>query len=268
MDLNLVRIEISITTAAACSFESAMLRNPSSIEAMLGELCRRELSTDPELLRRHQKPGLPFVFNLPEHGDNGISRIALMLMGPSIPSIRLFTDVVEAHSGGGAIISLHAIDYQGTITEIGRDGGDSMPVLSALDILDLETPLSIGCRTVFLRITTPLRISSGGREMSRLDPTVFIRAMLRRISSLAAYYGAPAEPDCMRMLAAASEEINCRRTSAVEAPTGRRGLTGLYELKGNLEDIAPYLMLGSMLHLGKGASYGMGSFDVIMPDIR
>ena len=267
MDLNLARIEIRLPTEAACSFESAMLGNPASIEAMLGELCSRELSTDPELLRRHQKPGLPFVFNLPEHGNNGISRIPLLLMGQSITCVRLFADAVEAHSAGGGVISLHAIDYQGGMTEIVRDGGDTMPVLSAAETVALETPSFIGCRTLLLRLLTPLRISSAGREISRFDPSAFIRAMLRRISSLAAYYGSPAEPDFIRHLAAESAEVVCRLRASVEPATGRRGVTGLYELKGNLQEIAPYLMLGSMLHLGKGASYGMGSFEVTSPDI-
>ncbi len=261
MDLNLARLVIQLSPGSAVQFSSALLDNSSAIEASLGQLCLRQLSSDPELLRRHQKPSVPFVFELPAHSKAGISSVALLLMGPSIPCLSLFIDAIENHSGKEGIISIKALDYQGSATDISCDGDTELPVLSAADILELEVSNYSGCPRILIEISSPLRIYSEGRELSRFDPSLFVRSMLRRVSSLAAYYGNGSDPDKFRELAFMAGSLKARYCGETEMSFKKRGLTGIYEISGNcLDELGPYLALGSIFNLGKGASFGMGKF--------
>jgi len=102
-----------------------------------------------------------------------------------------------------------------------------------------------------------------GRELNRFDPVFFIRSLLRRLSSLAAYYGEGVDTDHFRYLAGLAGEVRLLRQAVVRDTVAQgRGISGSYELQGPFAELGPLLCLGGLVHLGKGVSYGQGAFDV------
>lgn len=220
-------------------------------------LAARTISPDAELLKRHQKPGLPFVF-APCADTNGFS---LVLLGSAIPHLPLFLKALEL-DGANAI---RGCDYQDISVTL-RPGPDGMvenlPVLAASELIALATPQFQRCSSIRVNLLAPLRLVKNGHELSWFDPVFFIRSLLRRLSSLAAYYGEGVDTDQVRRLAELAGAVTLVRRTPAAVPSKGRGITGCYELNGPFDELGPLLVLGSLVHLGKGASYGLGDFEL------
>ncbi len=140
-----------------------------------------------------------------------------------------------------------------------------MPVLSAQDLMQQYLQEFVGCSKVSLTLCSPLRLMQQGRELNRFVPDQFIRMLLRRLSSLAAYYGTAADSQLFRTLAELSTKVSLISSDQADLagrPVAQRGIRGNFILSGPFSDLGPYLALGSLLHVGKGASYGLGSFRI------
>jgi len=227
------------------------------IEHPLAQLCSRSLSSDPELVRRHQKPGLPFVFSLPCHGQ-----LDCVLLGPAIAELSRILAVVSTSASLPMLASFTAYDYQGSAVDLTADGGDELPVLSLAQLLDMATPRYAACRRLRITLQTPLRLMAVGRELNCFDPARFVRSVLRRISSLSAYYGIAGDPETFARLADLAGALHVVEAKPVSAPQGKRGVLGSYIVQGPMGELGPLLELGGLLHLGKGASYGLGAFQI------
>ena len=228
-------------------------------------LLSRELSSDPEVVKIFQKPALPFVFSRNNQPDS----LGLTLLGPACSYLPLILAALETMLGGKQHFRQMAVlDYQGTAATLDYSDYEcisSMAILSAGELLSQYVPVYAGCTRIRLEFKSPLRLVHSTRELTCFDPAVFCRAMIRRISSLAAYYGSvDGEYDLFRDLAERSDEVCLVKTldSSRTSSGSERGVTGCYELAGPFDLFGPYMMLTSIVQLGKRASYGMGAFDI------
>lgn len=239
----------------------------------------QELAVDPVALKRHQKPPLPFMFSFPiinpSVENNMVLKCGLVVIGRAIHHLDVFVEAFAEFMTSDAcpvrteVIRVASRDYQGTERPLGSGSGilrsDDLVVLSAEGLLE-SRPWE--CNGLGIRLLSPLRLIEEGRPLVRFDFGRFARSVMRRVSALAYYYG-EYEFDCdFKELARQAEAIIgvddhfCQTTSA-----NRRmaGMTGHGIFRGDFSGLMPFLVLGTYVHVGKGAAFGMGRYELI-PD--
>lgn len=130
----------------------------------------------------------------------------------------------------------------------------------AATVPDLPEPLT-------LQILSPLRLMSDGRPAMTFDPSLFLRSLARRASSLSAWYGDhPIEMDfreVSRLCGMVRVEESTlrweRRSHTVQ------GLTGRVTMSGISRELIPFLLLGEYANAGKGAAWGFGCYRIRRP---
>ncbi len=288
MELNLVRIQINVSPQsfqAACDcllsgkgsvFEQRLrhllCERPGVVCSVCDQkqlcpvvvLTGRVLATDPELIRRHQKPGLPYMFSRSADDQS----VMLTAVGVASQMTDQLITVIKSCLGTAALRSLIPVDYQATpfvSSYSPQDATSNLPVLSLSELFEQHVPPYLGCQKLAVTMKTPLRLMSNSRELTRFDAAVFVRALLRRLSAMIAYYGDFNQSDMIRSLAVSADSIRIvavdRSDSGMYA--SMRGVTGRFVLSGPFEELGPYIALGSLLNLGKGAAYGLGQFSVV-----
>jgi hypothetical protein len=238
------------------------------------------LAVDPVALKRHQKPPLPFVFSFPLSADAtdapGILECRLVVIGQAIPHLEMlmegFSKLLESDDCDvpADIISFGSLDYQGAMQILGNESGITRPeglvVLSAEGLLE-SRPWEYACLAI--RLLSPLRLLEDGRPLTRFDFSRFACSVMRRVSSLAYYYG-ESEFDCdFKELSCQADAVNCTEDNFCHATCGNRkmsGITGFGSFKGDFSGLMPFLVLGTYVHVGKGAAYGMGCYELIPCD--
>lgn len=285
MDLNLVTLQLTLPAEALAKLTQLLgsaLRFEAALRALVCNrddrectgcpqngscpfvlLCGRMLSSDPELVRLYQRPGAPFILGPLQQTESGQLELSLVVLGPAIHHVALFVQAIEQSLDATGVCQVAVCDYQNqqcTLTDLSSGGLADMPVLSAATLLDLATPRFASCQQIQVTITSPLRMLHQGRELNRFEPGLFVKAVLRRISSLAAYYGKSADPDLFRRYAQSAERFRLLSQSVQQQ--GRRGVSGRFVLEGPCNELGPLLSLGGLLHIGKGAAYGNGAFTV------
>ncbi|MDD2500558.1 MAG: CRISPR system precrRNA processing endoribonuclease RAMP protein Cas6 [Geobacter sp.] len=289
MDLNLIKLNIflapqavsaivPILTGKGASFEDALRKVccvhqnqscptcPTSGVCVAPALIARQLSQDPELVRRYQKPGLPFVFYAGSGVDGLDGSLGFNLLGTACGHLPLFLKALNQFTAQDACIRLTASDYQNVAVELNHvypEMADNLPVLAAADLLTLYSHRFSCCKKVRLDLLSPLRLARDGHELTRFEPHYFIRSLFRRISSLAVYYGGGVDQKLFRHLAQRATSVSLvRQLPSKTVGSCLRGVTGSFELAGPFDELGPFLALGEQVHLGKGAAFGMGSFVV------
>lgn len=250
-----------------CTATDHLCQNcPSGDHCLLPGLTGRNLSQDHELLRRHQKPSVPYVFELPNPKQACLS---LTLLGPACGYVALFVQALELLLGQQRVCQVVALDYQGHQVALDLQPEaviENLPILSGAELVQQYTQQFTGCGGVDLKLVTPLRLVRDQHELSSLDPALFIRSLIRRVTALSAYYGLAADQDYVRFLVQQSSAVRLHSSACVDQSSinsfKKRGITGQYRLVGPFDELGPYLCLGSLLHVGKGAAYGMGAFHV------
>lgn len=153
-------------------------------------------------------------------------------------------------------------------------GGDSL-------VRPVDWPVSLeDCRqvpcpedAVRIRFVTQTRLKHGEAIVRRPDFHVLFRRLLGRLSSLARFHcGAPLDVDFRGLIAAAGvvqlvrDETRWTRWARYSARQDRRmewdGIVGEVAYEGELRPFWPYLVLGQWLHVGKGATFGLGRYEV------
>lgn len=243
------------------------------------DLFGQELARDPEVIRRHQKPPLPFAFHLPvlaaplKRGDE--FELGLVLAGRATGFVEefckamelLFTSASPGNMPAAALIRVESAGCSGFRSLVFREKGAHDPTgLCTISLDDLLAMNTLAADRISLRILTPLRNLHEGRVVTAFSFSSFIRPLLRRISSLSRYYYGNSLTMDYKRLAAQSESIEIRegnfhwvqRTN--ESP---EGIMGSGTLHGPLTDFHPALLLGEYLHCGKGAAYGLGRFEIL-----
>ncbi len=264
----------AIRTFFPAAFKRAgdRLHEPSWWQATFGQ----QLSPDPEAVRRYQKPPLPFVFDLPSlsAGHRGAAELGLTLVGSAVNHLPayilalrlLFAD--EAFTGRfpARLDAIVALDAVGSRTPLWRNGGEpslsGVPLVAASQLTDRElaTPDQL-----HLEILTPLRLLQDGHPCREPGFSLLARSLMRRVSALAYYYGGEELNMDFRWLAERSASVATVRSGLCWAEWGGgvQGVVGRIEFRGELLDFLPFFRLGERLHVGKGASFGLGRYSML-----
>lgn len=290
MDLNITRLAITPNPESLKSIMQVLTGKGRLFEEILqklscrhsGTLCEkcysnqscpipfltgRQLSYDPEVVRRFQKPGLPYIFERVSTFDREPESFLLTLLGTACIHISLFLSALDELTGVRSSCRIATVDYQQKQSEfvlIGRTESANLPILSAKEFLFNYDSQFNGCKRVEIEIKSPLRIMKNGRELQRFEPVQFIRSMLRRVSSLFLYYGFFSSFDQFKNLVELAENVKLVKIApfVTDYRGSVRGVGGLFELTGAFDELGGVLKLGSMFHLGKGASYNMGVYEI------
>ncbi|MBU5638785.1 CRISPR system precrRNA processing endoribonuclease RAMP protein Cas6 [Geomonas sp. Red69] len=257
--------ETAFRTALSCKRgDCAGCRN---VECAFPATFDQQIAEDPEAVRRHQKPPLPFIFDfpvlLPPPNRGRVCELVLTLVGSAIQHLPTYLAAVGLliEQKGGAPVGVTAESPGGERTAYSGDGSLSLPLLGSLDPA-LTGPLPT--ETVAIRLLTPLKLVQDGRLLKTFTFANFARTLMRRVSSLAYHYEG-AEPALdYRWLSQQSESVrtvesDCRFVSWNGRPAG---ILGSARFAGDLEPFHLLLQLGQATHLGKSASFGFGSYRV------
>jgi len=294
VDLNLVHIVFEVTTDnppallpqlydTVRRFDGYFKSINCSQADLSCQLCREQsalcayrsvfgqfLSVDPDILRRHQKPPLPFAFRIRENAyTSSCIELGIVIVGNAIQhmsmfqrAINLMVASVASNSGMDVAVSgTWSVDYQGGRHEFNAPS-HSLTLLSGPEIIE-STQYSDVVRICF---DSPLRLISAGSIVHSFDFALLLRSQLRRCSSLFAYYGeGELELDYVYMSDAAKRVTCIENSFRFTKPqwTQRAGLAGMLgsgEFTDLTDGMLPLLMLGSYLNAGKGAAFGMGVY--------
>jgi len=296
MDFNLVHLAITVRTddavqlclllpllgnefAAACRINCCRWPERACGSCSRQESCSwnlvfgQNLSADPSALKRFQKPPLPFMFTFPSmHGPaDGATEIecGLVVIGQAIPCLDLllegFREILLPLSA--EVLQVGTRDYQGIVHPLGDGTGVNCPenlvVLSINDVLDNRIWTG-SCLQI--RLMSPLRLFEEGRLLGHFDFSRFARSLLRRVSSLAYYYGAHEFACDYKELSRQADAVICTDNHFIRAADGNRRMAGLLgdgRFRGDFSGLLPFLVAGLYVHVGKGSSFGRGAYELL-----
>jgi CRISPR/Cas system endoribonuclease Cas6 (RAMP superfamily) len=227
----------------------------------------QKIAKDPEAVKRHQKPPLPFVFDFPipppapNRGE--ALELGITLFGTAVQNASRYISAVR--------FLLQAVPATITKIEAGAPGGGRSvvaagdnPALPLLSALDPAQPGPLAPDAVSIHFLTPLKLVNEGRLAKSIAFAPFARSLMRRVSSLAYYYER-AEPSLdYRWLSQLSDSVKTVCTDCRFVSWGGRpaGITGRISFEGNLEPFHLFLQVGVATHLGKSASFGFGAYRI------
>ncbi|MBP1728816.1 MAG: protein of unknown function, DUF2276-containing [Deltaproteobacteria bacterium] len=228
------------------------------------------LSADPSALRRYQKPPLPFAFRIPVLScrDTEEYDLSLVIVGDATRHLELYLKSVQQLCGRNSALGVQL----NAVAAVAADGSSQL-LGSGSGRLDLSsTPLRTFAEagsapvnrdgSITLQLLAPLRLLHNGKPLRCPSFPLLAGALFRRVSALAYYYGGVELADDFKWLAVKSREINGSASQLEWANWGGalQGTIGKLSFSGELEEFMPFLRLGELLNVGKGAPYGMGSY--------
>jgi CRISPR-associated endoribonuclease Cas6 len=248
---------------------------PEAATCPYNQILTQPLSADPAALKRYQKPSLPFVFDipvLPPNSNRGSTmELGLIIAGSAVNCLGEYiaaTGAMLRNPGfmrrlNASILKVETVGYRGIrhiIMEPG--GGVETGLLEILSVRGLQEAMVLPSDTVTLTIVTPMRIMGEGKPLRKLSFSPFVRALFRRLSSLAYYYGGEEAELDYKWLAEQSRLVECVAADVRWVEWGNKwsGLIGTATFTGDMSEYRPFLLAGEYLHVGKGASFGLGSF--------
>jgi hypothetical protein len=232
----------------------------------------QHLSSDPSALKRFQKPSLPFMFTFPSRHDLAEKsteiECKLVVIGWAIQYLDMllegFGDILLLLDAEVLLVGTR--DYQGIIHPLGDGCGvkypENLAVLSSHDLLENRIWTDT---TLHIRLLSPLRLFEDGRLFRTFDFNRFAMSLLRRVSSLAYYYGANEYALDYKELAREAAAIICTDDHfKLAAGKDRRvaGLMGYGRFQGDFSGLLPFLSAGLYVHVGKGSAFGMGAYEI------
>jgi len=232
----------------------------------------QKLASDPSALKRFQKPPLPFMFRFPFQQDTAASsselECGLVVIGQAIacldPLLDGFRKILEPLAA--TLVQVGTRDYQGTVHPLldlrGNHHPENLVVMSIKDLLESRV-LTKSCLQI--RLLSPLRLFEEGHLADCFEFSRFAKNLLRRVSSLAYYYGGHESNWDYKELARQADAIICSDNHfVISQETNRKlsGLSGSGSFRGDFSGLLPFLIAGSYVHAGKGASFGMGAYEL------
>lgn len=136
-------------------------------------------------------------------------------------------------------------------------------------------PASVDNHVVQLQFATPLRLQRDGHVLGvqKLAPRDLLTALVRRIAYLCEFQlGCPLEADfsglhAQSALVTGDKQLRwhdwTRYSARQKQPMTLGGAVGSWTLHGDLAPFMPFLHLGQWLHVGKNASFGLGSYRIV-----
>lgn len=140
-------------------------------------------------------------------------------------------------------------------------------------IADLDRGKTAGASLTLL-FQTPTRLVYSGRTVSDLYFHILCRMLLRRVSNLM-YFHCDTELDVdfrgliqkATRIETVSDELRWydwkRYSSRQHRHVKQGGLVGPITFQGNLQPFWHLLQLGSLVHVGKGTSFGLGKYRIV-----
>ena len=124
-----------------------------------------------------------------------------------------------------------------------------------------------------LHLLTPLRLVADGALVHRLSFELLMRTLFRRLSFLARHCGGTLDVRFAPLLEAAQRvEVAEDRTAWLDVASYSRrqgratpmgGLVGQVAFQGDLAPFLPYLVWGTVVHLGKDCTKGNGWYGIV-----
>lgn len=234
------------------------------------------LSSDPEVVRIHQKPSLPFSLYIGDMNATVSSiAIGIVVVGSAVnylvqfqkTLLRLVESAIDTYAPSTkASCHLYSLDYLGVRHAVASAAllPESVILLSGRHILQS----TMHTDTVRVIIKSPLRLLINGSTLHRFDFASFFRAQLRRCSSLLAYYGSGKLDLDFVSLSDLSQNVAVIENKMLytQPPWSKRlnraGMCGSAECVGLVEPMISLLLLGSYFNAGKGASFGSGFYQI------
>jgi len=238
----------------------------------------QDLTADPAALKRHQKPPLPFVFQIPvvttPSKEGQVAELGLVVVGTAMRHVRefclsllrLFRDDGWNRFAKASVAQIESEGCSGSRNPLMSDGELSPAGFATISAEDLSALNTLPPDHITLRVITPLRLLTEGHPVTEFSFSPFVRSLLRRISSLAYYYcGSVLDLDYKRLARLAdSIVVKDNYFSWTEWGKGRlTGLTGSGTAEGELADFHLLLLLGEYLNCGKDATFGMGRYQTV-----
>ena len=224
-----------------------------------------------EGMKRRWRPGEELVFEL-------------VLLGPAVayaPHLVYALDEVgktglgtgwKTGKGRYDLVEVATIDQRGAQVLLTAPDKKLTALPEARPVADLLEHVDAHPDSCRLHFVTPLRLRKRGRWIGTrdLEANHLVESIRRRVEVLAMIYGdavqlGPAQSfqDIRvgtRKLRRQSQE---RYSSRTKSSMPMDGLLGEIELKGAWQRLYPLLQLGELLHIGKGATMGMGQYELM-----
>jgi hypothetical protein len=227
-------------------------------------------------LKRFQKPPLPFAFQLPVIPDVSADcvnvDIGISIAGTSLNYLECFIDalyialksIAEESKLRLQISCITSEGYDGTQTTLNASG-DGLVILEGDQLL---TSTLDNKDMIRVTVHTPMRLLHESSVLKKITFPYLIRPLMRRLSSLAYYYGGEEFSLDFNLLSRESEKTvtdnSMIRWSMWDGCAS--GLLGDLILAGDLHEYLPFLLMGEYFNVGKGAAYGMGHFSMAIYD--
>lgn len=188
---------------------------------------------------------------------------------------RAFARGVGAGGGTAELLGVSVIDAQ-------KDGQETLRSIyqpgQRLDEHPQHAQLRTGTPSerITLQFKTPLRLQLDGRALppAKLTARTLLMALVRRASLLAEIHGGKRlySADEFSTLAESAQQVEShhdltwrdwtRHSSRQQRSMQLGGCIGKWQLYGNLAPFQSLLWLGSWLHVGKEASFGLGKYHI------
>ena len=240
---------------------------------------------DTEIMRLYPKAPHPFVVEPP------LDSVRIVVPGQSL----LFNLILIGKAIDMLPYFIHGFEEMGTLglgrkrarfklrkVECLTDGTPSFTVYDGRmrELLAPPQPVALLSETgqppedVTLKFLTPVRIKYNGKMAQQLDFHVFMRALLRRISSLAYFHcGLKVDWD-FRGLIEKAESVKTvssnlhwydwqRYSSRQNTRMKLGGFMGKVRYQGEMSDLWDIIRLGEVVHVGKATTFGLGKYEII-----
>lgn len=266
-------------------------------ECMLGSICTYRLCFEPNSPQERDVPGggydsipRPFVLDILSAKDDGFGPgdrfvVELTLMGRAIPTFPHFIaalfEMTRSRLGKGegsvALVSVDSVDpVDGTVWPIlapeSRTISGRPFVRTGYDLSALLGNVGTDVAAVEVEFQTPTRLKVEGRLCPQPEFEALVRALLRRITMLLRFHQEvePAGVDYSGVLAKARavQLADCEvrwldqgRYSARQRTRMKLGgIVGRARYEGEVAPFLQLLKLGEQIHVGKGATFGLGRY--------
>jgi len=240
-----------------------------------------------EMLRKYTSVPHPFVLN-PMTGEKGLYkpgmplRFGMTLVGRAVEYMPYFVFAfmkmgkrgVGKGRGKFRVTRINALDSSGTPAEAIYENEilrASETVLTSEDVTELARTASSD--RVSLTFLTPLRIRYQNSFRGEIQFHILIRNLLRRLSSLLYFHCGQRLDIPFREIIRRAESVRLIRSETRwhdwERFSGRQkrrmkmgGVIGTVSYEGELGEFLPLLIPGAWVSVGKGTSFGLGSFEL------
>lgn len=282
---------------------TCVLRNATCDSCLLKEKCAYSYifetspPSDSAIMRKYPRAPHPFVLEPPEDDRTLYSpkdRIlfGVILMGRAIDYLPYFIysfDVLGQTGIGKGKGRFTLKEVRTSWPMAARDhpspekghaallyDGESRTLKMAPSSLTWEDLLhnAIPPEHVKLSFRTPTRIRYSGHYTLELEFHILIRNLLRRIATLSYFHAGESLELDFRSLIEQAKKVKVedrslqwldweRYSQRQKTRMKMGGFVGSVTFRGELEAFWPFLVLGQVIHVGKGTAFGLGRYEIL-----